>query len=69
MQTRSEVWKELPEIVAGVGRVMGDDLGVFGLYLKPFFRGCCPGVFIPFYIALGNLEFGVGSVLKKRETI
>lgn len=56
MQTRSAVWWELPEIVTGVERVMGGGLGVLGSYLKPFLYGCCPGLVIPFYLALGNLE-------------
>lgn len=56
MQTRSAVWWQLPEIVTGVERVMGGDLSVFGSYLKPFLYGCCPGLVILFYMALGSLE-------------
>lgn len=43
-------------IVTGVDRVMGGDLSVFGSYLKPFLYGCCPGLVILFYMALGSLE-------------
>lgn len=39
--------------------MMGDGLGVFGSYLKPFlFRVLSWDVFISFFIALGDLEFG-----------